>query len=346
MSSTVLVTGGSGFLGSWVVREFLKEGWRVRATVRDATQEAKVGHLRRLGEEFAGTLELVEADLLEEGSFEEPAEGASVVVHTASPFSLESGKDPESTLLRPAVEGTRNVLTAARRSSSVQRVVLTSSVVAIHSDARDVADTRHGYFDESYWNEKSSLDYQPYNFSKVEAERAAWAIAKGAPWPLVVLNPGFILGPSLSDRSDATSTRLLLRLLTGEFASGAPPLAYGIVDVRDAGRAHVTAAISEGIEGRHILVGTHASFLEIAHTLDRLSPGAHPLPQREVPKLLLYLLAPKIGISWRYIRRNAGIMPRYDNRKSLEALGIHYRPLEETLRDQREQLIASRLLPG
>lgn len=344
MSSTVLVTGGSGYLGSWVVKVFLEEGWRVRATVRDTGRTDRVSHLTRLGEESAGELELYEADLLEQGAFDAAASDAQLVVHTASPFALDATGDPWADLLRPAIEGTRNVLTAARRSASVQKVVLTSSVVAIHGDALEVRETPQGYFSEKEWNETSGPGYQPYNYSKREAERVAWEIAESAPWPLAVVNPGFILGPALSDRSDSTSTKILLRLLGGEFASGAPPLAYGIADVRDVARAHYEAAVRDEAKGRHIIVGTHASFLEIAQSVDRLFPGRHPVPDREVPKALLYLLAPKIGLSWRFIRRNAGIVPRYDNRKSRRILGLHCRPLEETLRDHREQLIASGLL--
>lgn len=340
----VLITGASGYLGSWIVREFLAEGWNVIGSVRDISRTEKVGHLEKLAHRLPGSLELLEADLLEEGSFDAAARRVSVVVHAASPFLVGEVENPREQLLRPAVEGTRNVLQAALRSERVERVVLTSSVVAVHNDSKELNKTDKGYFTEADWNQSGSLRYQPYNYAKSEAEREAWRIADGADWRLVVLNPGLILGPSLSNRGDTASTKLLLRLLRGEFSSGAPALSFGVVDVREAARAHYEAAVRDAAAGRHILVATHATFLEIAQTLDRLYPGAHPVPKRELPKALLYLFGPKSGLSWRYIRRNVGIPVRYDNRKSKERLGLFYRPMEETLRDQCIQLLKDGLL--
>ena len=340
-----MITGASGYLGSWVAREFLAEGWQVLGTVRDRNNQDKVGHLREVERTLPGTLELVEADLLGDGDFDAVAKRVAVVVHTASPFAVGKVHNPENELVKPAVEGTRNVLRSAGRSDTVKRVVLTSSVVAIHGDAADIERTEKGYFHEGHWNKTSSLKHQPYNFSKVEAERAAWSLAEETSWDLVVINPGFILGPSLSRRVDATSVTLLRRLLAGEFSTGVPGLSFGVVDVREVARAHFEAAVREQVYGRHIVVSTQASLLEFAQTVDRLYPGMHPVPQKEVPKWLLYLLAPKLELSWRYIRRNVGIPLRYDNRKSKEALALFYRPLEETLEDHRDQLVADGLVP-
>ena len=344
--SIALVTGASGYLGSWVAREFLSEGWRVIGSVRSVKNEEKVAHLKEMQETYPDHLELIEGDLLEPGAFEEACARAAVVVHTASPFAIGRVDDPENSLLRPALEGTRNVLASARRSSTVKRVVLTSSVVATHGDASEVAETEHGFIHEGHWNRTSSLTHQPYSYAKSEAEKAAWEIADKAPWKLVTLNPGFILGPSLSKRGDSASATLLRRLLSGEFASGVPKLSFGVVDVREVARAHLEAASRKDAEGRTILVATHATLLEMAEIIDLLFPGVHPVPRRELPTPLLYLPAPKLGLSWRYIHRNVGKPVRYDNRKSKEILGIFYRSLEETLGDHRNQMVADGLLTG
>ena len=341
---TVLVTGASGYLGSWISKRFLHGGYRVLASVRDPENEEKCGHLCALAEDSPGELELFGADLLRPGDFDEACLRSDLVVHSATPFLVDPVEDPEAELLRPAVEGTRNVLSAATASGRVRRVVLTSSVVALHGDAKDVDATEAGFFHEGHWNSSSSLKHQPYNYAKRRGEEEAWRLAEQAPWRLLVINPGFILGPALSARADFTSAILLNRLIGGEFSSGVPALSYGVVDVREVATAHYEAAVRNGAEGRHIVVATTATFLELAQTVDRLFPGAHKVPQRELPKALLYLLAPKIGLSWKFISRNVGRPVRYDNRKSKRELGLFYRPLEETLRDHREQMIVDGLL--
>ena len=135
--ATVLVTGGSGYIASWVVKYLLEEGYTVRATVRNLRSEDKVAHLKAMEREYSGKLQLFEADLLTEGSFDESMKGCDVVIHTASPFFIKGLKDAQKQLVDPALQGTRNVLETANRAESVKRVVLTSSVAAIMGDNVD-----------------------------------------------------------------------------------------------------------------------------------------------------------------------------------------------------------------
>ena len=136
-SSPVMVTGATGYLGSWVTKGLLDAGITVRAAVRDPQNTNKVAHLNRMAEQTPGTLRLFAGDLLQPGSYDEAMEGCAIVIHTASPI-LHSTDDPQHDLIEPALEGTRNVLAGVERTPSVTRVVLTSSIVAMYGDAVDI----------------------------------------------------------------------------------------------------------------------------------------------------------------------------------------------------------------
>jgi len=112
-SKPVMVTGATGYMASWIVKQLLEEGISVNATVRDPSNAEKVAHLTALAATSPGELRSFKADLLDPGSFDEPMQGCELVIHTASPFFLAKPKDPEQELIRPAKEGTRNVLEAA-----------------------------------------------------------------------------------------------------------------------------------------------------------------------------------------------------------------------------------------
>ena len=136
----VLVTGGNGYVASWLVKRLLDDGFRVHATVRDPRDPAKTSHLEAIAQDSPGTLSLFRADLLDRGSFDQAMSDCDLVFHTASPLIVRGVDDPVRDLIEPATEGTRNVLEAANRTPSVRRVVLTSSIVAVYGDAADLRD--------------------------------------------------------------------------------------------------------------------------------------------------------------------------------------------------------------
>lgn len=337
-SKPVLVTGGSGYIASWVVRKLLLQGYKVHTTVRNKSKIKKVAHLLKMQEKYPKHLSLFEADLLKSGSFEAAMKGCQLVIHTASPFKLDV-KDPQKELVDPALKGTRNVLNEANKTNTVKRVVLTSSVVAIYSDATDLQKTPNNVFTEEHWNTTSSLKHQPYAYSKTLAEKEAWDIqSKQEQWDLVVINPGFVLGPSLSKRTDGQSTSFVIRLLSGEFKSGAPKLIFGAVDVREVAEAHILAGTTTDASGRHILVEGSHSIREMGDKIEKAFPNKYQLPQKTIPKFLLYGVGPFIGFSWKYINNNVGYPLNFDNSYSKQDLNLKYRPMLETLRDQAEQL--------
>lgn len=336
---TILVTGASGYIAGWIVRYLLEAGHTVHATVRDPDNEDSVGHLRAIADSAPGTLRLFRADLLAPGSFDAAMAGCEIVMHTASPFIIEGFTDAREALVRPAVEGTRNVLTSVERTDSVRRVVLTSSVAAIYGDARDFVRSGKPALDESDWNTTSSVDHNPYQFSKAEAEREAWRMQRAQQrWELVTINPGMVYGPSLTSASKSASIDTLRQLGSGQLRTGVPDLRYGVVDVRDVARAHLLAAFEPAAEGRYILVNEVLSMLAIANILRQGFPR-YPLPRMRVPKPVVWAIGPLLGpVTRRFIRLNVGYPLAFDNRRSL-ALGVRYRPSSETLLEHFEQAV-------
>ncbi len=338
-SKPVLVTGATGYIASWVVKYLIDEGFTVHATVRDTSNNEKNAHLYNIGEKGPGELKLFEADLLRDGSFAEAMEGCGLVMHTASPFFIQGIKDAQKQLIDPAVNGTRNVLETASQTETVSRVVLTSSIAAIYGDAVDKFKTRNGVFTEKDWNTSSSLTHQPYSYSKTLAEREAWKIAENQDrWDLAVINPGFVMGPSLSKRTDSTSIDFMLSMVNGKFAMGVPDFYFAMVDVREVARAHVNAGLREEASGRHILVAETVNALDVADMLRDKFDKRFKIPKRKLPDFMIYLFGPLQGFGWKHLRKNLGIPYYFDNSYSKTDLGIEYWPIRQTLAEHVEQL--------
>eukprot|EP00884_Botryococcus_braunii_P020767 jgi/Botrbrau1/7374/Bobra.0316s0018.1 len=243
---TALVTGASGYIATELVKQLLEKGYHVIATHRaQSDDDPKVSHLLRLANALPGTIELYSADLLQPNSFDEAVSKADYVFHMASPF-LWKVDDPQTQLVDPAVNGTRNVLgSVAKLGKRVKRVVVTSSVAAIRSKqpSDGVA------WSEQDWNDWSTLSDNPYMLSKTLAEKAAWEIAQENGLDLVTINPSFVVGPVISSRIEATSVLTLQAITEGKSATLFPRL----VDVRDVARAHILAAEVPEASGRYVV---------------------------------------------------------------------------------------------
>jgi nucleoside-diphosphate-sugar epimerase len=336
----VLVTGASGYIGSWIVRLLLEAGRTVHGTVRNPQKASGLEHLHKLSDDHPGRLRLFKADLLEPGSFDEAMGGCELVMHTASPFLLSGFSDAQEALVRPALEGTRNVLDSVNRTQSVKRVVLTSSVVAIYGDARESRDVPGGVFTDEHWNTTSSVDHQPYPYSKTVAEQEAWRYQKAQDrWDMVTIHPGLVLGPALTSASDSASLSTMKQFTDGTLLTGAPALTMGVVDVRDVADAHLRAGFTPEAHGRYIVNADSLTLLEIGKMLRRRYGPLYPFPRMTTPKVMVKAVAPVVGLTRKFVDRNVGYPLAFDNSRSQEELGLTYRPVEQTVTEHFQQML-------
>ncbi len=346
-SKPVLVTGATGYVAGWLVKKLLDEGLTVHAAVRDPKNNSKLVHLNKLAHHAKGTIKYFKTDLLSEGSYAEAMQGCELVFHTASPFT-SNFKDPQKDLIDPAVKGTSNVLIQANQTSSVKRVVLTSSVAAIYTDAIECTAAPNGMLTEDMWNTTASIDYQPYSYSKTLAEKKAWEINKAQKqWDLITINPSLVLGPALNAGAVTSESYAILKQLgDGSMKSGAPRLGIGLVDVRDVAEAHFQAGFNANATGRYITSAHDTNILEMALTLAPKYGAQYPIPKKDLPKWLLVLVGPMVNkaFSRKFIKNNVNVDWKANNSKIKRDLGIKFRPLKETMEDSFQVLIDEKLI--
>ena len=333
--STVLVTGGSGFLGGWCIVALLEGGYAVRTTVRDLAREAEVRKAVGGVTDAGARLEVIRADLTRDEGWPDAVGGCDYVLHVASPFPPKQPKDPDE-LIVPAREGTLRVLRASL-DAGAKRVVVTSSVAAIRGGASG-DDSRP--LTEEDWSDPDDLELTPYARSKTIAERAAWELVRSrdAADRLAVVNPGAILGPLLSD-DRSYSLQAIERMLDG--MPGLPQLGFSFVDVRDVADLHVRAMSAPEAGGeRFIAAGPFLWMSEVAEILrERLGERAAKVPTRRVPNLLVRAMA-LLDPELRSIVPDLGKRVPCTAEKAKTRLGWSPRPIEDTIVDCAESLLA------
>jgi nucleoside-diphosphate-sugar epimerase len=329
----ILVTGGTGFVASYVIRQALARGHRVRTTLRDPARAAGV---RLLAGD--GPLEIVTADLTADAGWDAAAAGCDVVLHVASPFPPSRPASADE-LIVPARDGTLRVLRAAR-DAGVRRIVMTSSFGAIGYGHRHLPAGR--VFTEDDWTDPRARGVEPYLRSKTYAERAAWDFIEreGNGTELVVLNPTGIFGPVLGPDFSA-SINLIQAMLTGAMPR-VPDIWVTPVDVRDLADLHLRAMTAPATAGRRFIAAGDdlVSLPQVARLLRRgLGPPAAKVPTRTMNTALLRLLAmftPRL----RAAAGNAGVVRRASNQAARAALDWSPRPAEDTFLDTARSLLA------
>ncbi|XP_038050634.1 phenylacetaldehyde reductase-like [Patiria miniata] len=333
----VLVTGASGFIASHVVQQLLQAGYYVRGTVRSLSNETKVKHLKNMCVHSKYPLELVEADLTNQESWIRAVKDCHYVQHIASPFPVNNPKD-ENEVIVPAVDGTKNVLRACEKSSTVKRVVLTSSTAAVADFSRESEKAAC----ETDWPDVDALD--PYSKSKMLAERAAWSYleelkTKGSPtFELAVINPGYVMGPILSG-SSCTSMEVMKRLMCRD-----PPLIpkmnFSVVDVRDVAACHIIAMTHPEASGQRFIVTAGNMWMtDMSKALNEefRDQGYHP-SQMRVPHFLFSIFA-KFDAGASRIAPYWGKKVVFDNSKMKTILKIEPHPMKQTIIDMAYSMI-------
>jgi nucleoside-diphosphate-sugar epimerase len=341
--SKVLVTGGSGFIGSHSILQLLAAGHEVRTTVRSLKREADVrAMLKEGGVATAASLSFVVADLEKDAGWSEAALGCEYVLHVASPFPEKIPKH-EDELIVPAREGALRVLRASR-DAGVKRVVLTSSFAAIGYGH----ELRTAPFDETSWTNPDSDDVQPYVKSKTLAERAAWdfvAKEEGG-LELSVVNPVGVFGPVLGP-DYSTSIMAVQRMLDGNVPA-CPKAYFGAVDVRDVADLHIRAMTDPAAKGERFLAvaGDFMSVADIARVLKRtMGAAAKRVRTIELPNWLVRLAALADPVA-KQVLPELGKPKNATNEKAKRLLGWAPRSNEEAIVATGESLARLGLLRG
>ncbi len=331
MTGKVLVTGGSGYIAGFVIRQLIAEGWQVNTTIRSLAREADVRRALAVPDD---KLSFFAADLLSDAGWAEAVTGCSHVAHVASPLPTGAVRH-EDDLIVPARDGALRALKFAR-DAGVRRVVMTSSVAAIaYGHGKKTAT-----YTERDWTDINGPEVHAYAKSKTIAERAArdWIAAEGGALEYCSVNPSAVLGPVLS-ADFSGSIEIITRLLSGALP-GLPNFGFGVVDVRDVADLHVKALTAPDMHGeRFIASGSFMMMREVAQVLrDRLGAEARKVPTRGLPDFVLRI-GSVFDPTLRMVTGELGKVRETPADHARAVLGWVPRPAEETIVDSARSLI-------
>ncbi|KAL5704785.1 hypothetical protein ACHQM5_023161 [Ranunculus cassubicifolius] len=308
----VCVTGANGFIGTWLVHTLLQSPrhYTVHASV---FPNSPTTHLKTLT--GSGRLLIFEADILDLEAISKAIHGCQGVFHVASPCTLEDPMDPEAELVVPAVQGTLNVLEAAKMGGTVRRVVITSSISAMVPNPNW---DNTAPFDETSWTDleycKSRQKWYPV--SKTLAEKAAWEYSKKNGMDVVTIHPSTCLGRLLQSSLNASSA-VLQQLLQGSKDTQEYHW-LGAVHVKDVAKAQVLLFENPSASGRYLCTNGICQFRDFANTVSKLYPEfpVHRFKEETQP----------------------GLMSCKDAAKRLLELGLVFTPLEDAVREAVESM--------
>ena len=331
MAHTVFVSGGSGYIAGFLIRQLVAEGWTVHTTVRSLSREAAVRELLQVDNH---RLKFFAADLNADAGWAQAMAGCSHVAHVASPLPAGVPKNADE-LIVPARDGALRALRAAQ-AAGVKRFVMTSSVAAIaYGRGRGVH-----HFTEADWTDLSSPGLSPYIQSKTVAERAArdWVARQGGDLEYVSLCPSVVLGPVWS-RDHSASVSVVKMLLTGRLGA-CPDIGFGVVDVRDVADLHVRALSAPGLAGeRFIASGRFMKLREVAEVLRaQLGAEARQVTTRNVPDWLVRVASHFHPLA-RAVVGELGSIRHQSPVHAKAVLGWQTRPVEQSIVDTARSLL-------
>lgn len=335
MTGSVLVTGGSGYIAGFTIRQLIDQGWTVRTTIRNLAREAEVRGWLNVDHD---RLSFFAADLTGDAGWAEAMAGCSHVVHMASPVPAHHIKD-ENELIVPARDGALRALRFAR-DAGVTRLVMTSSVAAIFYGRAADKDS----FSEADWTDVTAGGVSAYAKSKTIAERAArdWIAAEGGSLEFVTVNPGLVLGPLLG-ADFSPSLEAVKRVLEGAYPA-LPDLGFNLVDVRDVADLHIRALTAPDIGGERFMAVSPHGFLRLAEIAailrERLPDHARKVPTRRMPDWLMRI----VSLFDPVVRQMIGELGKVRHAEpthAMQVLGWRPRPAADSVVDTANSLIAT-----
>jgi cinnamoyl-CoA reductase len=336
----VAVTGAAGFIGGWVVQELLDRGYRVRACVRDVDADARVGFLRAMNAYASGRLTLHAADLDNTGCFDDIFRGCDGVAHVSHVSTYDDPAYVQRTC--------DHIIDSVEGSGTVRRVIVTSSVAAVISEADINELVRRPVCDEDRYPDESNPKRTPergqgYSMGKVIAQRAfSDAAERTGQWDAITVCPADNVGPILSahQKDGGPWQHLIERMLQGRceiFQGTGPYRPWMTVDVRDDAACHVGLLESDKVANgeRYIAWSTETrNYEDICSSIDRVLPELRhePGPIADTTPERLKAREAEFRSIW------AGCILRNDRIRSV--LPITFRPLDDSIRDCVESLLA------
>jgi nucleoside-diphosphate-sugar epimerase len=278
------IIGGSGFIGSFNTRKFLKEGYQVRVSVTDITKMEKYEHLNQLPD--AENLEIIQLKVENKGDLRDFLQGSSIVVHGGTPFQLDV-QDPQTELFDPTIDGTRNILEVIQDTPGIEKVVFIASVAAFNTTFPlfPANKTDGGPFsetDEPYFSEEG----HPYAQAKFIANEVVEKFIADHPnlnFEITSVSPVGVMGKALSQREDSTSTGLQF-LFKNKIAPNPiiqmfydNDIYFALVDVEDVAEGVYKAATTDGIHGKNYLLTSESyKVSDISLMLNNQDPVGEP----------------------------------------------------------------------
>jgi dihydroflavonol-4-reductase len=257
---TAGIIGGSGYIGSYVTKTFLENGYRVKVSATDIKKRKKYDHLKMMA--GAENLEIISLDTRDIESLRAFVEGCDIVIHGGTPFQLDV-QDPAKELFEPTIKGTENFLKVILEAPRVKNVVIIASVasVASYNTGYPMAvvgrptDYLYTESDEPHLNEEG----HPYAQAKYYADQVVRTFITDNPdadVDIVSVYPVGVMGPALSVRDDSTSVGLqylfMNKIAPNPFVQMLydHDMEFAIVDVRDVAEGIYRAATTAGLHGK------------------------------------------------------------------------------------------------
>ena len=321
-----MVTGITGYIGQHCGAELLRQGYEVVGTVR-SMEKAEIVREGIAKVAPVENLTFVKTDLLSNEGWDEAMRDCKYVLHVASPFIIAAPED-ENEIISPAVGGTLRVLSSAK-AAGIKRTVVTSSTVAITSGKLS------GHYGTDSWSDPEA-DIGTYAKSKTLAEQAAWEFAKANGIDLVVINPGGVMGPTLTGQVEGESLTMISDIIKGKYPL-VPDISVGFIDVRDVAKLHVAAMTADGAVGKRFIASSDEPlhFKEVTGILK--NAGYKRASTRQAPKFLLKIMS-------LFDDQVKGLLPMVGERQTVanqetyQILGWDPTPMKQSLIETAESI--------